>query len=308
MRKEHSRGRSLLLSVASALIVMLFLTIIGIKYKSSNPDLEGNALKSGQKEELLARMRINLLKSADIEKGAVMAETDELSRLLADESIKASDAVEGDRVVLGQLVEEDKIPRETGLLREFDSCWVELRRLDKVILEFSVENTNIKASKLSFGQGRRALERFEKSIEELVSKAGVQADREAQFLRLVAEAMIDGFKIQQLMGPHIAAAGDEDMDRMEKEIARLNGLTRQDLQKVEELVPEQNRHTVKEAEAAWIDFEGVTAEVVKLSRKNTNVKSLELSLGQKRKVMAHCDETLASLQSAVRDKTSAATR
>jgi len=52
----------------------------------------------------------------------------------------------------------------------------------------------------------------------------------------------------------------------------------------------------------------VTAEVIRLSRENTNVKSFELSLGRKRKIAAQCDEILISLQEAVRSREFKATR
>jgi hypothetical protein len=52
----------------------------------------------------------------------------------------------------------------------------------------------------------------------------------------------------------------------------------------------------------------VTAEVIKLSRQNSNIKSLELSLGKKRKLTAQCDEILAALQETVQRRTFKATR
>ena len=43
---------------------------------------------------------------------------------------------------------------------------------------------------------------------------------------------------------------------------------------------------------------GVNAEIVVLSRRNSNVRSLALSLGQKRMLTAGCEETLRALQDA----------
>lgn len=309
MSKDVLRKRpSLTLSILSGIIVLLVLTIIGLIFKSHNTDLGGAVQITAQKEELLSRMRINLLKSADIEKSAVMAETDELSRLLADESFKAADAVETDLAVLRRIVQDERIKREESLLREFNGCWADLRAVDKVILEFAVENTNIKASKLSFGQGSRALERFERNLEEMMRKGGVQPDQDARVFGLVSEALTAGFKIRYLQGPHIAAASDADMAGMEKEIVRLNEVVKHNLAALGELAPEASRALLREAASAYADFENVTAEVLKLSRQNTNVKSLELSLGRKRKVIAQCDEILTSLQNVVRDRSSEATR
>ena len=54
------------------------------------------------------------------------------------------------------------------------------------------------------------------------------------------------------------------------------------------------------ARAAYADFQRAHAEVLALSRRNSNVRSLAISLGQKRKVMAQCQEHLNALREAVR--------
>jgi hypothetical protein len=63
-----------------------------------------------------------------------------------------------------------------------------------------------------------------------------------------------------------------------------------------------------QAKTAFSEFMEVTAEVIKLSRQNSNIKSLELSLGKKRKVTAQCDEILVAFQEAVQSRTFKATR
>jgi hypothetical protein len=52
----------------------------------------------------------------------------------------------------------------------------------------------------------------------------------------------------------------------------------------------------------------VNKEIVRLSRMNTNVKSLQLSLGRKRKIAAQCEEILNSLQNAIQSRSFKATR
>jgi len=52
----------------------------------------------------------------------------------------------------------------------------------------------------------------------------------------------------------------------------------------------------------------VTAEVMQLSRKNSNVKSMELSFGRKRRIAAQCDAVLAALQETAHNKTYKATK
>jgi hypothetical protein len=52
----------------------------------------------------------------------------------------------------------------------------------------------------------------------------------------------------------------------------------------------------------------VNAEILDLSRRTGNVRSLAISLGPKRKVTAECQDLLGALQEAVRSQTLKATR
>jgi hypothetical protein len=45
----------------------------------------------------------------------------------------------------------------------------------------------------------------------------------------------------------------------------------------------------------------INAEIVELSRQNSNIRSFALSLGQKRKMTAQCQDVLAALQETVRE-------
>jgi hypothetical protein len=74
------------------------------------------------------------------------------------------------------------------------------------------------------------------------------------------------------------------------------------------LIPEEKRVPLQEAETAYDEFSKVTAEVVDLSRQNTNIKSFELSLGRKRVATAECDEILLALLKVVQSKEFKATR
>jgi hypothetical protein len=49
------------------------------------------------------------------------------------------------------------------------------------------------------------------------------------------------------------------------------------------------------AAAALNRFTSVNTEIVRLSRRNSNVRSLALSLGRKRTVTAECDDALRAL-------------
>lgn len=59
---------------------------------------------------------------------------------------------------------------------------------------------------------------------------------------------------------------------------------------------------VQAATAAYERFEQTRADILRLSRENTNVRSMELSLNQKRKVMALCEEALDALKQAIQEE------
>ena len=74
------------------------------------------------------------------------------------------------------------------------------------------------------------------------------------------------------------------------------------------IVDGASRDALLQAKSAFAEFMDVTAKVIILSRQNSNVKSLELSLGGKRKVAAQCDEILGAFQAALQARTFRATR
>lgn len=308
MSKKAMSGRvDFRLALISGLILLILLAFFGIKYKGAGPDLESVVSGLVKKNETIARMRINLLKAADTEKGAVMSDTDQLSRSLAEQSFQAADEVERDRLELSSLIEHDPVDKERNLLKEFDNCWIQFRKIDKVLLDFAVENTNIKAASLSFTKGLKALERFEENLIDL-AEDNATSIQHFQIVRVAGAALVAGFKIQYLHAPHIVAANDEEMDRIENEMISAHEIVKDSLSQLVRLVPAAGQAALREATAAYAEFEAVTTQVVKLSRQNSNIKSFELSLGRKRKVTAECDAILASLQEAVRARTFEATK
>ena len=65
------------------------------------------------------------------------------------------------------------------------------------------------------------------------------------------------------------------------------------------LVSPASRPHLAAATTALDQFIAVNAQIVALSRRNTNVRSLALSLTQKRPLIAACEETLRALQDAI---------
>lgn len=288
----------LLLAMLAAVLVYSYRTDIRLE------DVLGNMAK---KNELISRMKTDLLRSVEAEKNAVLADTDEESRKFAKESLDAAAAVNQERTQLAQLVESGRSGDETRLFGEFDKCWDEFQKVDKELLDFAVRNTNLKAAALSFGKGKEAVDRFERALTNLIERESASPEG-LQVLKAAYSALAGMLDIHSLEAPHIIASSDKRMDEIESEMNREADRVKSDLAVLDEIVKGEGRAPLSEAESALADLLKINSEVLMLSRQNTNVKSMELSIGVKRKITAQCLETLDALQNAVRSRSFRATR
>ena len=258
--------------------------------------------------EIISRMRINLVKSTDLEKGAVMAVTDQESQALAGQSRESADAVERDYHELKLLIDAAKIDKEVKLLKEFGDDWARFGEIDKELLSLAVENTNIKAASLSYGGATKAIADFDRLLTALTDVPESDHDR-ARAATLAYQAMSAAYKIYGLEAPHINESQDKKMDELERRMGMNEKKVRDAMRELSRFSGQRGEVFFKDALSAFSEFMQVHKEVLKLSRKNTNIKSLQLSLGLKRKAAAQCEETLISLQDTVqRDRSFTATR
>jgi len=306
MQLPAGRGRKAAawgLKIAAGLF---FLYIISLYYK---PDLhlEDTYRNIIKKNEILSQMRVQLLTSLELEKDAVMAQTDEESQQFADQSRAAAEEVGHNLQLLRALTAASPLQDEKKLVVEFDTCWTELRKLDQVILALAVQNTNLKAASLSREKGTATMQQFEEVLDTLPALYAGKPN-EAQVVRYVGSAIIAGLKIFNLHCSHIAEASDANMDQIEQQMKTEEAEAAKSLDALGAIVEKEHQTAVMQAQTAFADFMKVTGEVINLSRQNSNVKSLELSLGRKRRVAAQCDEILTSFQKTVQSRTFQATR
>jgi hypothetical protein len=111
-----------------------------------------------------------------------------------------------------------------------------------------------------------------------------------------------------IQAPHIAEAGDEAMSRMEAEMDSAEARAREALASLRAGVRMEARPHLDAAARALDEFVNVNAELVTLSRRNSDVRSLALSLGRKRILSAQCDDQLRALQDALAKRDFIATR
>ena len=287
----------LLMAILGLVAALIFL---GDRYRDVTVGMEIVPKVMARKAAALSAMRINMVKSAEAEKRAVMADTDEASVSFAEESLRAAEAVELNLGELAGLIEKYPSGKEEDLIREFGACWAEFREIDRQVLDFAVQNTNLKAARLSFGVGNAAMRQLELVLSRLVSDTPGEP-----ICRLVNDAQTAALRINILHAPHIASPDNEEMDNIEKVIRENDAVVKMSLSEIKPLLP---LASLQRAAAAYEAFMEITTRVLELSRQNTNIKSFELSMNRKRKTTAQCDEILTNLQDAVQSRSFKATR
>ena len=224
---------------------------------------------------------------------AVMADTDEASIAFAKQADETKEQVQEHIDALRPVLRDLNYADAMRLLEEFAKAFTEYSDLDHRILELAVENTNLKAQRLSFGESQQAADVFSQALNAIVP--AVPAADTWRVKALVAGAVADLRAIQVAQAPHIAEADDAVMSRIEQQMQTSEAAVHSALNSLQPLVPSSTQSRVAEARAAFDRFMSLNAQIVELSRRNTNVRSLMLTLNEKGKLTSACDQSLRAL-------------
>lgn len=274
--------------------VLAAFTLYGTIYKAGYNPFETQSIKG----DLVSKMRIHLLEAIESEKNAVMAITDEESEEFAAKAHQATESVEKNRKEIESIIQQNEFQREAELLNEFNICWSQYRKLDETILSLAIQNTNLKAQKISSTQCAQEMARFEESLNRIIHRDN-KNNQCSEAIMPTYEALTASFKIFALHKPHIEEADDKQMDKIEQSIKSYDASAKKALNTLSGLAALSDNPDLKNAQTAYGQFMNLTNEVLRLSRLNTNIKSAELSLGKKRLISAQCQEILTTLQGTV---------
>jgi hypothetical protein len=275
-----------------------FLTVLALSTAAtlSCGDVNATLEKISDARQVAGDLTLQFTKAADASNRAVMADTDEASVAFAREAEQATAAVQKDIDTLNPILQGLQYSDEARVLNEFVERFNEYRTLDRRILDLAVENTNLKAQRLSFGEGQQAADAFRDALKAIVpSTSGDRWHVEA----LAATAVTTVREIEVLQAPHIANADEAVMTRMEKEMATSEASARNALEMLRPLVEPKSRPRLDAAAAALNRFMDLNGQIIALSRRNTNVRSLALSLDEKRTIIASCEQRLSELRAAL---------
>ncbi len=279
-------------------VLLLAIMLVALHFQRGQSPAELVASKA-KRVDLVERMRLALASASEAEKSAVMAITDEDSQKYADQARAATTDVERNRNELGRLLDTGGTQREKDLLAQFTKVFADFQSVDKDLLVLAVKNTNLKAYNLAFGPAADAITQMNDALSRLVTKSAASPDARAAAL-LAFGAQTAALRIQALLAPHIAEESDAKMDAMEARMTTDDQQVRKDLDGLAAIF--HGDSDLATGFSAYERFSEVRAKILPLSRQNTNVRSLAISLDQKRKVMFLCQDALASLQQAIAEE------
>jgi hypothetical protein len=282
------------------------LTGLGTALSISCAGTPGVLTQLVEARRLASELRVQFTKAAETGNRAVMASAEDTASAAANESRQATEAVAKDLTSLRATLEALDYKEELRLLEAFASSFQEYRRIDDELLPLAVENTNVKAQALSFGAATVAANAFKDSLERAASYSTPAGRCCVESLMTGAHAAL--LEIRVLHAPHIAEADDAAMTQMESRMTAFEEEARRILKRLPPLLTEAAARPLADASTALEQFVIINREIVTLSRRNSNVRSLALTLGRKRTVTATCEDHLRALDEALSRHEFTATR
>jgi hypothetical protein len=286
-----------LLWMAFGALALLIFMLVMLHFREGQDPAAQLAFKA-RRVDLVERMQVDLASASEAEKSAVLAVTDQDSQTFADQARAASAKVEQQRVELAELLTAGGTQGERELLAQVTAAFADFQRVDHDLLALAVKNTNIKAYNLAFGPAATALEEENAALARLAS-AHVDPSEARTMMPLAFGAQISSLRIQTLLPPHIAEESDDKMDRLEARMTAEDTQVRMDLDGLAALPRFSQDADLAIARARYAEFSKLRTQILALSRENTNVRSLSISLNRKRKVMLACQSALGDLQQAI---------
>lgn len=285
--RPHVRYRFLALLVFS-----LAATLAGC----SGDDFQANLHMLLEKQRLAAQLQQSLLAASDAAGKSLLAPSDTEAAVLAKTVKNDLDAGAEQLASLAKLIEKSQNAKELERLKPVEADYRELTATYAALHELVARNTNVRAVRLSRTEAAGALDRLRRALEPLTD--GPDCQDAAAALRAVADAQA----ILLLHPLHIDESTAAGMDALE---TVMNGLDA----KVRAILAALPASTnLAEAQSAYDAFWQVHLTIVALSRENTNVAAVALTMGRKQTLQAKTLADLAALAAVIDEKQFTATR
>jgi Four helix bundle sensory module for signal transduction len=284
-------ARDLLWMGAGAAALLVVLLVLQY-YRGGQSPAQRLELKA-RRVELVEHIRYSLAAASEAEKSAVLAVTDQDSQAFADQAGAATAEVERLRKMLAGLLVSGASQKEKELLATFSEAFTNYQRVDRDLLALAVKNTNVKAFALAFGPAAQASKETDSALSRFQA---MHATSPQKVLLRAASAQAATLRLETRLAPHIAEESDQKMDELEALMANDDREVRAALDGLNAQPGLRADPDLATARSSYARFSELRVQILGLSRENTNVRSLAISLNQKRKVMTVCQDALYALQ------------
>jgi hypothetical protein len=283
--------------MAAGAVLLLGLTLVVVPYAGMDQKGSERFALREKRLDLVDRIRLGLASASEAEKSAVLAPSDQASQAYADQARAVTAEVNKERTELADFLASGTA-EEKESFEQFSKRFVDFQRVDGELLALAVKNTNLKAYNLAFGPAAGAIKELDSALSKVIAKSAAWPNAMA-IASLAFAAQASALRVQALLAPHIAEETDARMDEMEAQMTAEDRVVTKNLDDLATLPDLKGDSDLAAAVASYKRFAELRTQILALSRENTNVRSLALSLNQKRKVMTVCQDALGALRAAI---------
>ena len=165
---------------------------------------------------LASALHLEFTRANEAANRAVLSDMDDASSEAAAEATKAIASAGQYLQQLRPVVSSLDYADEIKTLETFGQRFAEFQTLEEEILPLAVENTNLKAQRLSFGAAQDAADAFSKTVRAATARASGPQEAAAVGERSIAALL----QVQVLQARHIAEPEEAAMTQMEAQCER----------------------------------------------------------------------------------------
>ncbi len=291
------KGNWELVWMAIAMVAVLISLIVVISRADRDPQAQLE-LKS-QRLERINAMRLALSAASEEQNCAVLSASEQTSKSYIESASIEIAAFEQNRSELAKLVPKRNVEVESMLSNRVDETFLEFQSISDKISNLALQSSNRKAYALAFGPALELLHSMDSDLAKVTdSQADSPSPTSFDILKKISNARLSGYRIQVLLMPHIAEPSNGKMDELEKKIADEDQVIQQCLVSLGSTLGESA--VIAKVETQYAEFKKIKSEIIRLSRENSDLRSVALALNEKRKAMLACQDALSNLEKAIR--------
>ena len=283
------------------------LLVLGLLFGCSGQDFQANLHALLEKQHLAAQLQQSLLAASDGANKSLLAPDEEAASQQAASAKAAFEAGAQQLQSLSALIEKGKNPKEIDAVKPVIEDFKELGAAYAALHALVARNTNVRAARLSRHEAAQAVNRLRQALAPVLAAPDCPAA--AQALRAIAAAQA----ILILHPLHIDERSAAGMDALEAAMNQDDHEARAALADLAGLAAPSGgdgaeTQAVKAAQAAYEAFWTVHTTILGLSRENSNIEAIALSMGRKQLLQAKIQTDLAAQAAVIDEKQFTATR